>query len=715
MDTTAPQRNISDTLVESYQATKSAWVVVLSFQEDKWQVSESEGLKKSSQKALHKFLEQKKLRNWLNKRRGDPAVSYRSTGEYEKKLGCQRVHALSQENSDEVILFGADKFTAKTKQAAQASAAAIFEEPSPAPSSANGRLHDFALINQIVQNVDGLTDLQEIANRAATQIAEAFNYEVVGLVLLDETGERLVIEGTNGIDLNGFPTSYSRHIGVTGKVLNEGESVLVNDASQNPDYLPIPDSEPGSEMCVPLREGEDVFGVINIESQQKNAFDEAELQALEALAGILASVILYARRYHQLQLDVRQLQAVRDTALDISADLDLEALLRRIVVRARALVDARGAELGLLDEAQQVVRVLVSVNPWQDYTGYTFPLMSGVAGRVAAIGEPIVVADYNSWSGKREEDYKAPFTTVAGVPLKISGEVIGALTLQDDRPERSFDAEDIQILQLLAPQVAIFIRNARLYQELEERIAAQRLAEERLIRSAKLAAVGEMAAGVAHELNNPLTTVTGFSELILEELPEDFSQRADMEMVLKEARRARKVVRRLLDFSRPSEILRQRVDINEILGDILTLVHHLAVTSQVDMRVQLWDDLPEIRVDRNQIQQVLLNLVHNGIQAMPGGGEMIIKTRLENKSNTDWITVAVEDSGIGIAEKDLPHIFEPFYTTKPTGEGTGLGLSVSYGIVSDHGGYIDVFSQLGRGARFTVWLPIEPENEAPNA
>ena len=185
-------------------------------------------------------------------------------------------------------------------------------------------------------------------------------------------------------------------------------------------------------------------------------------------------------------------------------------------------------------------------------------------------------------------------------------------------------------------------------------------------------------------------------------------------MVLKEARRARKVVRRLLDFSRPAEILRQRTDVNEILGDVLTLVHHLALTSQVDMRVQLWDALPEIRVDRNQIQQVLLNLVHNGIQAMPGGGEMIIKTRLENKSAGDWISVAVEDSGVGIAEKDLPHIFEPFYTTKPTGEGTGLGLSVSYGIVSDHGGYIDVFSQLGRGARFTVWLPIEPEAEAGN-
>ena len=714
MNTRTHSQSTADQLSLAQKSTQAAWGAVLSTQDGAWHLQTTAGLKKEAARALTQFLSHAKLRSWLKARAGQRGVSYRSTGEQQKSLGCHRVYALSHEKSTDVVLFGGGKFTAKMKRLAQKAASDILISKASPASQLHGRLHDFALINQIVQNVDGLTDLKEISVRAATLIATAFNYEVVGLVLLDAAEERLVIEGTNGIDMKGFPLSYSRHIGVTGKVLNEGQSLLIHDTSQHPDYLPLPDWKPGSEMCVPLREGDQVFGVINVESQETNAFSETELHALEALAGILASVILYARRYRQLQVDVRQLQAVRDTALDISADLDLEALLRRIVVRARALVDARGAELGLLDEAQQVVRVLVSVNPWQDYTGYTFPLMSGVAGRVAAIGEPIVVADYNSWSGKREEDHKAPFTTVAGVPLKISGEVIGALTLQDDRPDRSFNAEDIQILQLLAPQVAIFIRNARLYQELEERIAAQRLAEERLIRSAKLAAVGEMAAGVAHELNNPLTTVTGFSELILEELPEDFSQRQDMEMVLNEARRARKVVRRLLDFSRPSEILRQRVDVNVILGDVVTLVHHLAVTSQVDMRVQLWDALPEIRVDRNQIQQVLLNLVHNGIQAMPGGGEMIIKTRLETKNAKDWITVTFMDSGVGIAERDLPHIFEPFFTTKPSGEGTGLGLSVSYGIVSDHGGYIDVFSQPGRGARFTVWLPIEPETESQN-
>jgi signal transduction histidine kinase len=353
--------------------------------------------------------------------------------------------------------------------------------------------------------------------------------------------------------------------------------------------------------------------------------------------------------------------------------------------------------------------VLVSENPWQDYTGYSFPLMSGVAGRVAALGEPLTVADFNSWRGKTETAFKAPFTTVAAVPLKLSGEVIGTLSVQDDRPSRAFGSEDIQTLELLAPQLSIFIRNARLYRELEERIEAQRLAEERLIRSAKMAAIGEMAAAIAHELNNPLTTVTGFTELILESISEDSPEYEDLSLVLKEAQRSRSVVRRLLDFSRQGEILHVESDINEIVSAVLPLVHHIAQTSDIEIRVEMWDDLPFISIDRNQIQQVFLNLIHNGIQAMPGGGELLIQTQLALREDGVWIGVLFTDTGEGIKEENLDKIFEPFFTTKPSGEGTGLGLSVSYSIVSEHGGYIDVESKEGDGAVFSVWLPV---NEA---
>jgi signal transduction histidine kinase len=323
------------------------------------------------------------------------------------------------------------------------------------------------------------------------------------------------------------------------------------------------------------------------------------------------------------------------------------------------------------------------------------------------MGEPIAVADFNAWSGKSEDTDAAPFTTVAGVPLSFSGEVIGTLTVQDDRATRAFTQDDILTLELLAPQIAIFIRNARLYQELEERMEAQRLAEERLVRSAKLAAVGEMAAAVAHELNNPLTTVTGFAELILETLEEDTPEYEDMVLVLREAQRSRDVVRRLLDFSRQSEILRVDTDLNEVIGIVLALVHHQTQTSGIEVRVELWDEIPLIRADRNQMQQVLLNIIYNAIHSMPKGGELVIQSMVEWNDDEEWIGIKVTDTGLGISEENLEKIFEPFFTTKPSGEGTGLGLSVSYSIVSEHGGYIEVESTEGRGSIFTIWLPTE--------
>jgi two-component system NtrC family sensor kinase len=212
---------------------------------------------------------------------------------------------------------------------------------------------------------------------------------------------------------------------------------------------------------------------------------------------------------------------------------------------------------------------------------------------------------------------------------------------------------------------------------------------------------------VAHELNNPLTTVSGFAELILEQLPEDFEGREDMSLVLQEARRARDVVRRLLDFSRQSDILRSMADINEVLSNVLALVHHLMRTSNIETRVELWEGLPRIRIDRNQMQQVFLNLIHNALQAMPKGGELWIQTFIEQREDGSWIGISVRDTGEGIKAEHLSQIFEPFFTTKPSGRGTGLGLSISYGIVSDHGGYIDVESKEGEGTCFTIWLPVE--------
>lgn len=312
------------------------------------------------------------------------------------------------------------------------------------------------------------------------------------------------------------------------------------------------------------------------------------------------------------------------------------------------------------------------------------------------------------------------------LPLRYRQATVGLLTLRgDDALELS--RYDRSMLAVVASYLAGVVEHVRLRAEAEDRarsleqtveqlreaeltasnrLAAQQAAESQLVQAAKLVAVGEMAAGVAHELNNPLTTVSGFAELILDETPVDAPYRPDLEMVLHEAHRARSVVRRLLDFARQGDHARVRADLNEIIQDVLALMTHLLHTSGVQLEVNLTEGLPWIVLDGNQMKQVFLNLFHNALHAMPGGGRLRVSTELAHRTGREWIVARVVDDGIGMDAGELDRIFEPFYTTRSESGGTGLGLSVTYGIVIDHGGTIEVQSQRGSGSTFAVWLPV---------
>lgn len=572
------------------------------------------------------------------------------------------------------------------------------------------RARNLGLIHAVVQRVVGLMDLNEIARLSAQTIAEEFDYDLAVVVALEEEPGRYTVGVGGGAAVDEDLEEVTPVRGILGHVLSSGQSVLVQDPGAGGQPAAPAAWETGSLVGVPLWEGERVLGAIEVQRDRPHAVSDNDLLVLESMAGFLSSVMMNARHYRQLQTSIGHMQAARETALDISADLDLDALLQRVVQRVRDLVGVMGMELGLVDEREQKVRVLASESPGEYYLAETVPLMADVTGRVAALGQAVVVNDYQNWSGRIAPEEEVPYTCVAGVPLIYKGEVIGALTVFDDQPDRVFRQEDVQLLELLAPPIAISIRNARLYQELQERIQAHQLAERQLVQSARLAAVGEMAAGVAHELNNPLTTVTGFSELVLEELPEGFEQRPDLELILREAKRARQVVRRLLDFSRQSESVRDRADMNEVVEDVVALIRHLARTGGVESHLELSGELPPVHMDSNQMKQVLLNLVHNALHAMPAGGDLTIRTRPEARDHHPGVYLEICDTGGGIPEHHLGRIFEPFFTTKPTGTGTGLGLAISYGIVSDHGGVIEVESEEGEGSCFSIWMPAVGEH-----
>lgn len=283
------------------------------------------------------------------------------------------------------------------------------------------------------------------------------------------------------------------------------------------------------------------------------------------LLALSPSQIDRAAKQKELEELVSQLEAVRASALDITANLDLEVVLKRIVLRARDLVNARGAELGLVDtenpmDGQPGVQVMISEVPWTDMRGYKIPLLAGLAGTMAVSKQSVAVDDYNAWDKRLMPERIAPFKAAAGVPLKISGRLIGTLTVMDDKPDRVFTPADLKILEMIAPQAAIAIRNAQLYKETEMQIQNQQATESRLVRAARMAAVGEMAGSVAHELNNPLTSVIMSIELVMKQLSPDSQQYSDLSQALEESLRCRSVIQRLLNVSRDTRPISDTYD-----------------------------------------------------------------------------------------------------------------------------------------------------------
>jgi signal transduction histidine kinase len=241
---------------------------------------------------------------------------------------------------------------------------------------------------------------------------------------------------------------------------------------------------------------------------------------------------------------------------------------------------------------------------------------------------------------------------------------------------------------------------AEMYQQLQR-------AQQQLIQSEKLAAVGQLTAGIVHDVKNPLAVIKGMAEELLEEANGRPDVTDAVQVIRDNASRANSIVTDLLKFARQSTPEVTRRDLRETLEGSLRLTGYLLRKGGV----RLEQDLParpvEIVYDAQQIEQVLINLIQNAVQAMPDGG--VLRVRL--RPTAGGAEFSVSDNGVGIATDVLPRIFDPFFTTKPEGQGTGMGLSVSYGIVSRHGGDIRVNSEPGRGSTFTVQLPEQPPEE----
>ena len=239
-------------------------------------------------------------------------------------------------------------------------------------------------------------------------------------------------------------------------------------------------------------------------------------------------------------------------------------------------------------------------------------------------------------------------------------------------------------------------------QRTEELVAMQA----RVAQSERLASLGMLAAGVAHEVNNPLGGILALTGLTVEDMAEDDPNRENLEEVIRQTERCRDIVKGLLDFSRQSKSHTELVDLNKVLEDTLFLLTKQALFFNIKLVQNLAPDLPRVMADGSQFQQVFMNILMNAVQAMEERGTIAIVTR---RGTPDCVEVTISDTGQGIPPDQIDRIFDPFFTTKASGKGTGLGLSIAYGIVTTHGGSISVRSEVGKGSTFTIRMPIAAE------
>ncbi|MEP0804037.1 MAG: GAF domain-containing protein [Chloroflexota bacterium] len=579
-----------------------------------------------------------------------------------------------------------------------------------------GHLRRLAMLNDFALTVATGRSLDQIARRLFALLSRAFGTE---LIVLDLFSSEDVIQ------------EYRMEAGNLVSILRSAEGHPISRLLTSDQMMRL--SDMGAESALPLYNGAlsgiyaplrlrgQRIGALSVESRLRNAFSPYDESLLVVLASHLASLADYTRVREEAEGRARNLGVIHEVVQQIVGLTD-----SRQVAEATASLLARyfSYELTTVFIADESGSLTISgfggVSPnvvRRAMKSVTYPVRGGITGYVFESGRGVLVNDV-----LQDERYTPIKGWQAGsemcVPIRDASKVLGVINVESSS-RNAFTHNDYIALESLAGILAAVITSANQYQRLQEtiyqlretemelnaRMEAQRLAENRLVQAAKLAAVGEMAAGIAHELNNPLTSVTGFAELVMNDLPDDSPLRADLDLVIREARRARDVVRRLLDFARQSESARANASLNKVVEDVVALTRHLIHTNGVELRLHLQEDLPWVSMDENQMKQVLLNLVHNALQAMPGGGQLEIRTAAVPKVGREGVIVSVRDSGVGIPPEIQTRIFEPFFTTKANRGGTGLGLSVTYGIVSAHGGEIELISQPGAGSTFTVWLP----------
>ena len=565
------------------------------------------------------------------------------------------------------------------------------------------RCERLSLLNQVGSVIHSTLDPQEALQLILKEAVRLMRASSGSMVLLNPTNGLLEIHASHGLPAQAAELKLPMGAGLTGWVARTGKGVRVGDVTQDRRYVMVR-PEVRSELVVPLEVNGEVRGVLNVDSDVAEAFTGDDQELLEALAAQAARVIHNTWLYEQLRLKVGLFESLFTVSQTINSTLNLDDVLKVVTQEACALMRAKTCSLMLLDPSGQWLDLRASHGAGPAYTDKPrLATEESLLGIVVRRRKPMQIEDVRV-SGRYQHVEVARSEGLAAllsVPLLFGGQALGTLSVYTGQPY-NFSNDEVRILSALAELSAIAIHKARLYERVVD-------VEEQLRLNEKLAALGLLAAEVAHEIRNPLTVIKMLYHSLGLKFSEGDPRGKDARMIGEKIEHLNRIVEQILNFARTTEPRMVPVNLNELIDEMGLLVRHKLKHQNVQLERRLQPALPPVMGDAPQLEQAFLNLILNAAQAMPSGGTLTITSRSlsapRRAGRPTHVAVEFEDTGRGMTEEQRRGAFKSVLTTTKA-TGTGLGLAIVGRVIETHHGKLKIKCPPGGGTTVTILLPV---------
>jgi PAS domain S-box-containing protein len=593
------------------------------------------------------------------------------------------------------------------------------------------RLGALAAINQ---RISSALDLDDLLRMIAESAASLTGIRFALFWLADDDRRTLTIRAGSEPNLaETLPQpTVDYQLGAVGWVARERTALVIDDVFHDPRTLTYDwwrQRGVRSFAGYPVLAGDRLLAVLVLCQAEPIRFTEETREVVDMFIAQASVAIQNVRLYRDAQGRRVVAERLARVSRELAGTLDIERIAELVSVGVVELLDGLGSAVYRYDAATGSLHAIASHGQGATVNGMTLGPGEGVAGRAVADGritmttDILAADDITLTTPLRQRITTETYRSVVAVPLVARERVMGALAMGGE-PGRLFTADDLQVLSAFADQAALAFENAGLYASARDSLARLRETQAQLVQAGKMSALGQLVSGVAHELNNPLSVIIGYGQLLLNRNVPD-AMRRPVELMVSQGDRMAKIVRNLLYFARQRPAERVAVDLHQVIEQTLALRLNQLTLSGIEVEKDFAETLPPVAGDAPQLQQVFLNLVLNAEQAIGEGrsGRIVFRTRVVDdpaRADTGGRCVRAEviDNGPGIPPDVLPRVFEPFFTTKEVGAGTGLGLSVSYGIIEEHGGRLTAESEPGRtvfGLELPVGVPVAVVGSSPVA